>query len=115
MLLTYGGHEAAPHICFAVKKLVGTLYENDAGFTFPEIAELERDSYGRIMVFVRVAEPSGQEVPLLLIFTQVEEDGTFRASPKCIMRVRDSSFYAGLEYHRVRNSWNCPIDSYPVF
>ncbi len=82
---------------------------------FPEIAELERDAYGRVLVFVRVRWPEGNEEPLLLIFTEIGQDGTFCASPKCVMRVRESAFYAGVEHHRVRNSWNCPIDSIPEF
>jgi hypothetical protein len=115
-MLTHGGCEAAANVRQATETLVRALYGADTGaLAFPEVAELERDAYGRVMVFVRVREPSGREEALLLVFTAVEPDGTFRASPKCVMRVRENAFYAGLEHHRVRNSWNCPIDSVPVF
>lgn len=114
-MLTHGGYEAAPAIRLAVQTLIGSLYDDPAGLSFPEIAELDRDSYGRIMTFVRVREPSGREEALLLAFIAVSPDGAFRASPKCLMRVRESSFHAGLEHHRIRNSWNCPIDSTPEF
>lgn len=114
-MLTHGGCEAAPNVRCAVETLVAALCDGAEGLTFPEIAELERDAYGRVLVFVRVRWPEDNEEPLLLIFTEIGQDGTFRASPKCVMRVRESAFYAGVEHHRVRNSWNCPIDSIPEF
>lgn len=114
-MLTHGGKEADASVRQATATLTAALYRREPEeFTFSEIAELERDAFGRVLVFTCFSDgtDSGQ---LLLIFTSVEPDGTFRAGPKCYLQVRDCAFYAGVEHHKIRNSWNCPIDAVPDF
>ena len=115
MMLTHGGTEADASLRQATVTLTAALYGREPEeLTFSEIAELERDAFGRVLVFTRFSAgaDSGQ---LLLIFTSVEPDGTFCAGPKCYLEVRDCAFYAGIEHHKIRNSWNCPIDAVPEF
>ena len=114
-MLTYGGTEATAAVQEAAETLASALLERErAALSFPEVAELARDAYGRVMVFVRVSDGS-RETVLLLAFRSIAEDGSFRAGPKCAMPVRESSFYAGLEHHKIRNSWNWPPDAVPEF
>lgn len=114
-MLTYGGTEATAAVREAAETLALALFEREREtLAFLEVAELERDAYGRVMVFVRVSD-GDRETCLLLAFRSVADDGSFQAGPKCAMQVRESSFYAGLEHHRIRNSWNCPPDAIPEF
>lgn len=114
-MLTHGGKEADASVKAAAIALTAALYRrNPEEFTFSEIAELDRDAFGRVLVFTRFSA-DGESGQLLLIFTSVEPDGTFRASPKCYLEVRECAFYAGVEHHKIRNSWNCPIDATPDF
>ena len=111
----FGGAEPEEAVRKATMDLTAVLYQKQVSdFTFSEISELDRDNYGRILVFTSFTsgDYSGQ---LLLIFTSVDPDGSFRASPKCYLEVRPASFGAGVEHHKIRNSWNCPIDSAPIF
>ena len=81
----------------------------------PEISFMETDSYGRVMLFLRVLHDDGLEEPLLVVFKRIDADGGYLSGPKSILRVRAASFYAGLEHHKVRNSWECPPDAEKAF
>lgn len=113
-MLTYGGREAQAHERAAAMEFVSHFTQQPETLHFPEIAVLETDSYGRVMVFLRVLHADGLEEPLLIAFKEIHPDGGFLAGPKSILRVRASSFSAGLEHHKVRNSWNCPPDATPA-
>ena len=115
MMRLFGGQEPKEAVRKATMDLTAALYQKQVNdFEFNEISELERDSYGRILVFTRF-KSGDHDGQLLLIFTSVDSDGSFRASPKCYLEVRTASFGAGVEHHKIRNSWNCPIDSTPIF
>jgi hypothetical protein len=51
----------------------------------------------------------------LIIFKEIHPDGGYLAGPKSILRVRAASFYAGIEHHKTRTSWECPPDAEPRF
>jgi len=108
--LTYGGRAAAECEAAAAKHLIGRFSETPEQLSFPEIAVLERDGYGRVMIYVRVAQAGGGDEELLVVFKHIEPDGSYAAGPKALLRVRPSSYSAGLEYHKVRNSWDCPLE-----
>ncbi|MEA4871054.1 hypothetical protein SDC9_141979 [bioreactor metagenome] len=112
-MLTYGGREAQNYEREAAIDFISRFGEPSEALRFPEIAILETDGYGRVMVFLRVLHADGQEEPLLIAFKEIRSDGGYLAGPKSILRVRAASFYAGLEHHKVRNSWDCPPDANP--
>ena len=114
-MLTYGGRDATPAERSAAADFVSRFSQRAETLAFPEVAVLETDSFGRVMVFLRVLHEDGLEEPLLLIFKQIGEDGSYLAGPKSILRVRAASFYAGIEHHKTRNSWECPLDAEPDF
>lgn len=114
-MLTHGGREADESVKKATEELAAALYRCEPNeLLFPEIAELERDTFGRVLVYTRISKGS-DTAQLLLIFLSIASDGSFRAGPKCYLEVRDCAFYTGIEHHKIRNSWNCPIDSVPEF
>ena len=112
-MLTYGGREATDAERAAVADFVSRFSQRQESLSFPEVAVLETDGYGRVMVFLRVLHEDGLEEPLLVIFKQLPADGGYLAGPKSILRVRAASFYAGIEHHKTRNSWECPPDAEP--
>ncbi len=112
-MLTYGGRQAEPHEREAAIHFVSRFSEHPETLSFPEIAVLDTDSFGRVMVFLRVLHGDGLEEPLLVAFKEIQSDGGYTAGPKAILRAREASFYAGLEHHKVRNSWDCPPDANP--
>jgi hypothetical protein len=112
-MLTYGGREAQAHERAAVMEFVSRFSQRPEPLRFPEIAVLETDAYGRVMVFLRVLHEDGLEEPLLVAFKEIYPDGGYLAGPKSILRVRAASYSAGLEHHKVRNSWGCPPDADP--
>ena len=114
-MLTYGGREATAAERTAVTDFVSRFTQKPEMLRFPEIAVLETDSFSRVLVFLRVLHEDGLEEPLLIIFKQLREDGTYLAGPKSILRVRAASFTAGIEHHKTRNSWECPPDAEPDF
>lgn len=114
-MLTYGGREATPTERLAAADFISRFSQQPETLHFPEVAVLETDSFGRVMVFLRVLHADGLEEPLLIIFKEIHEDGGYLASPKSILRVRAASFYAGIEHHKTRNSWECPPDAEPDF
>ena len=114
-MLTYGGREATAAERTAVTDFVSRFTQKPEMLHFPEIAVLETDSFSRVLVFLRVLHEDGLEEPLLIIFKQLREDGTYLAGPKSILRVRAASFTAGIEHHKTRNSWECPPDAEPDF
>ena len=114
-MLSYGGREANHAERTAVTDFISRFSQQAETLRFPEIAVLETDGYGRVMVFLRVLHEDGLEEPLLLIFKQIGVDGSYLAGPKSILRVRAASFYAGIEHHKTRNSWECPLDAEPDF
>ena len=114
-MLTYGGREATAAQYAAVMDFVSHFSQQPETLRFPEVAVLETDSFGRVLVFLRVLHEDGLEEPLLLVFKQLCEDGSYLAGPKSILRVRAASFYAGIEHHKTRNSWECPPDAEPDF
>lgn len=114
-MLSYGGREASHAERTAVTDFISRFSQRPETLRFPEIAVLETDGYGRVMVFLRVLHEDGLEEPLLLIFKQIGVDGSYLAGPKSILRVRAASFYAGIEHHKTRNSWECPLDAEPDF
>ncbi len=114
-MLTYGGREATAAERAAVTDFVYRFSQRPETLRFPEIAVLETDGYGRVMVFLRVLHEDGLEEPLLVIFKQMDETGSYLAGPKSILRVRAASYYAGIEHHKTRNSWECPPDAEPDF
>lgn len=114
-MLTYGGREATAAEKAAVMDFVSHFSQRPETLLFPEVAVLEKDGYGRVMVFLRVLHEDGLEEPLLIIFKQLDETGRYLAGPKSILRVRAASFYAGIEHHKTRNSWECPPDAEPDF
>ena len=114
-MLSFGGREANDMERAAVQDFVSRFSQRPETLCFPEIAVLETDGYGRVMVFLRVLHEDGLEEPLLIIFKQIGSDGGYLAGPKSILRVRVASFYAGIEHHKTRNSWECPPDSEPDF
>ena len=70
----FGGTEPEEAVRKATMDLTAALYQKQVSdFEFFEISELERDSFGRILVFTsfKSGEHNGQ---LLLIFTSVESD-----------------------------------------
>ena len=75
-MLTHGGCEAAPNVRCAVETLVAALCDGAEGLTFPEIAELERDAYGRVLVFVRVQWPEGNEESFGMIYPASQQGQT---------------------------------------
>lgn len=110
-MLTYGGRTANEFERTAAVDFISHFAQEPATLTFPEIAVLESDGYGRVLLFLRVKYPGGLEEPFLVIFKELHADGSYLAGPKSILRVREASFYAGLEHHKVRNSWECPPDA----
>jgi len=114
-MLTYGGREATATERSACLDFVSRFSQQQETLRFPEVAVLETDSFGRVMVFLRVLHEDGLEEPLLIVFKQIRPDGGYLAGPKSILRVRAASFYAGLEHHKTRNSWECPPDAEPHF
>lgn len=114
-MLTYGGAEATAAQRTAVMDFVSRFSQQPEKLLFPEVAVLETDGYGRVMVFLRVLHEDGLEEPLLIIFKQLDETGSYLAGPKSILRVRAASFYAGVEHHKTRNNWECPPDAIPQF
>ncbi len=114
-MLTYGLREAAEHERQATIDLVSHFSDHPETLRFPEISVVSTDIYGREMVFVRVLQEDGYEEALLVAFRQIAEDGGYLAGPKAVLRVRESSFYTGVEHHKVRNNWECPPDAVPNF
>ncbi len=114
-MLTYGGREATSTERIACLDFVSHFSQQQETLQLPEAAVLETDSYGRVMVFLRVLHEDGLEEPLLIIFKEIRPDGGYLAGPKSILRVRAASFYAGIEHHKTRNSWECPPDAEPHF
>ncbi|MPN13630.1 hypothetical protein SDC9_160952 [bioreactor metagenome] len=114
-MLTYGGREASDFERTAAVDFLSRFTQEPETLTFPEVAVLETDDYGRVLVFLRVKHASGLEEPFLVVFKELRPDGSYLAGPKSILRVREASFYAGLEHHKVRNSWECPLDAESPF
>ena len=114
-MLTYGGREATAAERAAVMDFVSHFSQQPETLRFPEIAVLETDRFGRALLFLRVLHEDGLEEPLLIIFKQLREAGDYLAGPKSILRVRTASFYAGIEHHKTRNSWECPPGAEPDF
>lgn len=114
-MLTYGGREALKHERDAAVDFVSRFSDQPETLRFPEIAVLETDAYGRVLVFLRVLHADGLEEPLLIAFKEIRSDGGYLAGPKAVLRARAASFYAGLEHHKTRNSWECPPDAQPRF
>jgi len=114
-MLNYGGREAHDFERAAAVDFISHFAQEPETLAFPEIAVLETDGYGRVMIFLRVKHESGLEEPFLVVFKEIRADGGYLAGPKSILRVREASFYAGLEHHKVRNSWECPLDAEPSF
>lgn len=112
-MLTYGGRNAEPNEREAAIDFISRFSDQPEALAFPEIAVLETDAYGRVMVYILVRHPGGLDEPLLIAFKEIRPDGGYLAGPKSILRVREASFYAGVEHHRTRNSWNCPPDADP--
>ncbi len=110
-MLTYGGREAEQNERSAAVDFVSRFSDRPETLRFPEVAVLENDGYGRVMILIRVLHEDGLEEPLLVAFKKIYPDGGYLAGPKSVMRVRESSFYAGLEHHKTRNSWDCPPDA----
>ena len=114
-MLTYGGREATSAERTACQDFISRFSQRQETLQFPEIAVLETDSFGRVMVFLRVLHEDGFEEPLLIIFKELHPDGGYLAGPKSILRVRAASYSAGIEHHKTRNSWECPPDAEPHF
>ena len=114
-MLTYGGRDAHPFERTAAIDFISHFTQEPETLTFPEIAVLETDGYGRLLIFLRVKHASGLEEPFLVVFKEIRADGSYLAGPKSILRVREASFYAGLEHHKVRNSWECPLNTESPF
>ena len=114
-MLSYGGREANETEKAAVADFISRFSQQPETLRFPEIAVLETDGYGRVMVFLRVLHEDGLIEPFLIILKQIGPDGSYLAGPKSILRVRAASFYAGIEHHKTRNSWECPPDAEPDF
>ena len=112
-MMTYGGREAAANERAAAIDFISRFSERPDTLSFPEIAVLESDGYGRVMVYIQVRHDDGLTEPLLVAFKEIRPDGGDLAGPKSILRVREASFYAGLEHHKTRNSWECPPDADP--
>ena len=114
-MLTYGGREATSVERTACLDFVSHFSQRQETLQLAEAAVLETDSFGRVMVFLRVLHEDGLEEPLLIIFKEIRPDGGYLAGPKSILRARAASFYAGIEHHKTRNSWECPPDAEPHF
>ena len=114
-MLTYGGREATSAERTACLDFISRFSQQQETLQFPEVAVLEMDSFGRVMVFLRVLHEDGFEEPLLIIFKELHPDGGYLAGPKSILRVRAASYSAGIEHHKTRNSWECPPDAEPHF
>ncbi len=112
---TYGLREANESERAAAIHFVSRFSDRPDTLRFPEISFMESDAYGRVMLFLRVLHSDGLEEPLLVVFKRIDADGGYLSGPKSILRVRASSFYAGLEHHKVRNSWECPPDAEAAF
>lgn len=110
---TYGGRNAEPNERTAATDFISRFSDRPETLAFPEIAVLETDAYGRVMLYILVRHPDGHDEPLLIAFKEIRPDGGYLAGPKSILRVREASFYAGLEHHKTRNSWNCPLEADP--
>ena len=114
-MLTYGGREATSTERTACLDFVSHFSQQQETLQLSEAAVLETDSFGRVMVFLRVLHEDGLEEPLLVIFKEIRPDGGYLAGPKSILRVRAASFYAGIEHHKTRNSWEGPPNAEPRF
>lgn len=114
-MLTYGGREATETERTACHDFISLFSQQQETLHFPEVAVLETDSFGRVLVFLRVLHEDGFEEPLLVIFKEIRPDGGYTAGPKSILRARAASFYAGIEHHKTRNSWECPLNTEPHF
>lgn len=114
-MLTYGGREATSAERTACQDFISRFSQRQETLQFPEVAVLETDSFGRVMVFLRVLHEDGFEEPLLIIFKEIHSDGGYLAGPKSILRVRAASYSAGIEHHKTRNSWECPPGAEPHF
>jgi hypothetical protein len=112
-MLTYGGRNAEQNERDAAIDFIARFSDRPETLKFPEIAVLETDGYGRVMLYILVRHPDGLEEPLLIAFKEIRPDGGYLAGPKSVLRVREASFYAGVEHHKTRNSWNCPPDADP--
>jgi hypothetical protein len=114
-MLTYGGREAESNEREAAIDFVSRFSDRPETLLFPEVAVLETDSFGRVLMFIRVLHADGLEEPLLIAFKEIRPDGGYLAGPKAVLRAREASFYAGVEHHKTRNSWECPPDAEPRF
>ena len=84
-MLTYGGREATSTERIACLDFVSHFSQQQETLQLPEAAVLETDSYGRVMVFLRVLHEDGLEEPLLIIFKEIRPDGGYLAGPKSIL------------------------------
>ena len=58
-MLTYGGRDSTTAERSAVTDFVSRFTQKPETLRFPEIAVLETDSFGRVMVFLRVLHEDG--------------------------------------------------------
>ena len=70
-MLTYGGREATGAERTACLDFISRFSQQQETLQFPEVAVLETDSFGRVMMFLRVLHEDGFEEPLLIIFLAV--------------------------------------------
>ena len=103
--LKYGGRKAYDY----ERKAIGDLL-NYYTMEPSSIDAILKDPYGRMMYYVDVIEEGTRHQPLFIVLQSVAEDGTFTASPKAILRVRDGAILSGIERQKTRNNWECPLD-----
>ena len=75
-MLTYGGREARDFERTAAVDFISHFAQEPETLVFPEVAVLETDGYGRVLVFLRVKHASGLEEPFLVVFKELRPDGS---------------------------------------
>lgn len=108
--LKYGGRKAYDYERKAIGDLLNYYTMEPSSISCGEIDAILKDPYGRMMYYVDVIEEGMRHQPLFIVLQSVAEDGTFTASPKAILRVRDGAILSGIERQKTRNNWECPLD-----
>lgn len=108
--LKYGGRKAYDYEEKAIRQLMSYYTMEPGSLSYAEIDAILRDPFGRTMYYVDLVEDDAHHCPLFVVLQSIAPDGTFSASPKAILRIRDGAILSGIERQKTRNNWECPMD-----
>ncbi len=112
--LKYGGRRAYDYEAKAVRSLLMNYTMDEQSISCAQLDTLMRDPYGRTMFYVDVIEEGSRHCPVFVVLQSVEQDGSYTASPKAILRVRGGAVLSGIERQKTRNNWECPKQPSPL-